>query len=398
MKKNLKPTPDLTINTKQVNVICLGNSEGSATVIPTGGTPPYSYLWGTVPNQTTAIASNLKAGPYTVTVMDKNGNTAKASVIITKESNICKRFYPDKIILETYTDINEPPTKKELPVNKDDRYIFYFLSLNNYLTTDEQRKYEIIIPENPDFIEIEGKYFYVPEGREERLTQTEIDIYLVKKILSENIQIIPKLLDYQLLKYPDKINRLYELEAVFHNKTRFYISQYEHKKDHQEICKKWVKRQLKRYSEHDNKFKVENKGEKGISLRPEIKPIFNHEAIETIFDLLKDFFSKEHQTELKRILQTGNDASTHLIFLDNGNRLADALKQLYKADYITGCQQNELEAWIQRNYCFRNRGEIKEYTLRYLNDIISTNKPPCKKPILKVAEDKTPGKNLIVKA
>lgn len=261
-KKLKKPSVDLTVTTTQVNVICFGNSDGSATAIPAGGTPPYCYLWNTVPMQTTATASNLKAGPYTVTVTDKNGCSTSADVIITK-SNIGKWFYPDKIIFETYSDINKPPIITELPVTVDNRYVLNLL--DSYLNTDEQRKYEIIILQDPDFIEIEGKYFYVPKGRKERLTQTEIDIFLVEKILKENIQIIPKLLDYQLLKYTDKINRLYELEALFYNKTRFYISQREHKKDHQKICKKWVKRQLKRFEdltddqpEQDEKGNVQN--------------------------------------------------------------------------------------------------------------------------------------------
>lgn len=75
---------------------------------------------------------------------------------------------------------------------------------------------------------------------------------MINKILDNNIQIIPRLLDYQLLKYKDKINRLYELEALFYNTTRFYISRSEHKKDHQRICKKWVKRQIKIYENPKN--------------------------------------------------------------------------------------------------------------------------------------------------
>ena len=132
--------------------------------------------------------------------------------------------------------------------------------------------------------------------------------------------------------------------------------------------------------------------------KPEIKPIFNPKAINTIFDLLKDFFSKEHQTELIEILQNGSIASTRLIFLDNGNRLADAFKQLIKADIITGCEQKELEAWIQKNFNYRYRNIIKAYTPHYLNDIISTNKILCKNPILEVTKDKVSGKNSIRKA
>lgn len=114
---------------------------------------------------------------------------------------------------------------------------------------------------------------------------------------------------------------------------------------------------------------------------PETKPIFKPESIQIIFDLLKDFFSKEHQTQLKHILETGNNASVKLTFLDTGNRLADFFKRYIENDNITGCTKKELENWIQTNFLFRHRGEIKPFKARYLNDIISTNKPLCKKPI-----------------
>ncbi|MBL0019881.1 MAG: SprB repeat-containing protein [Bacteroidetes bacterium] len=45
-----------------VNVSCNGGSNGSATVIPSGGTPGYTYSWSPS-GGTGATASNLSAGP-----------------------------------------------------------------------------------------------------------------------------------------------------------------------------------------------------------------------------------------------------------------------------------------------------------------------------------------------
>ncbi len=59
-----------TINVSTVNATCNGDNDGSATVTPTGGTAPYTYLWSD--GQTTATASNLSAGVYTVLVTDAN--------------------------------------------------------------------------------------------------------------------------------------------------------------------------------------------------------------------------------------------------------------------------------------------------------------------------------------
>ena len=80
----IQPSAALTLTTTQVNVLCFGNSTGSAIVIPSGGTAPYTYSWNTLPVQTTATATGLVAGPYIVTVTDINGCTATASVTITQ--------------------------------------------------------------------------------------------------------------------------------------------------------------------------------------------------------------------------------------------------------------------------------------------------------------------------
>jgi len=55
------------------NTSCYGGSNGTATVIPSGGTGSYYYTWNTVPTQTTATATGLAAGTYTVTVADDYG-------------------------------------------------------------------------------------------------------------------------------------------------------------------------------------------------------------------------------------------------------------------------------------------------------------------------------------
>ncbi|PZR23562.1 MAG: hypothetical protein DI539_02865 [Flavobacterium psychrophilum] len=68
----------------QTNVLCFGNATGSATVNVTGGTIPYTYSWNTSPVQTTATATGLTAGTYTVTVTDANGCTTTQSFTITQ--------------------------------------------------------------------------------------------------------------------------------------------------------------------------------------------------------------------------------------------------------------------------------------------------------------------------
>ncbi|MEW6470027.1 MAG: gliding motility-associated C-terminal domain-containing protein [Bacteroidota bacterium] len=66
------------------NILCNGQCTGTATANPSGGTPPYTYLW--TGGQTTQTATGLCAGSYTVTVTDAGSTTATATVTITQPS------------------------------------------------------------------------------------------------------------------------------------------------------------------------------------------------------------------------------------------------------------------------------------------------------------------------
>lgn len=66
------------------NVTCFGGNNGDAIAGVTGGTSPYTYAWTTTPSQTSATASNLTAGSYTVTITDNTGCTATTTVTITQ--------------------------------------------------------------------------------------------------------------------------------------------------------------------------------------------------------------------------------------------------------------------------------------------------------------------------
>jgi len=79
-----EPLSGISLTTSTVDIICKGTASGSATVTASGGTPPYSYVWNTVPAQTTPTATNLSAGTYAVIVTDAAGCTANANVTISE--------------------------------------------------------------------------------------------------------------------------------------------------------------------------------------------------------------------------------------------------------------------------------------------------------------------------
>lgn len=86
-------SPTVNINNIK-NVNCFGLSDGSATAQASGGNPPYTYSWNTVPPQSNATAINLSAGNYSVTATDNNGCSASASVTISQPaSGSCGEVY-----------------------------------------------------------------------------------------------------------------------------------------------------------------------------------------------------------------------------------------------------------------------------------------------------------------
>ncbi|MBA8889155.1 hypothetical protein FHW12_003398 [Dokdonella fugitiva] len=64
-------TPMTAAITAHTDVSCHGGNDGSLTVTPTGGLPPFDYLWSN--GDTQATASNLSAGTYSVQVTDNYG-------------------------------------------------------------------------------------------------------------------------------------------------------------------------------------------------------------------------------------------------------------------------------------------------------------------------------------
>ncbi len=69
-------------------VSCNGGSNGSASVLTSGGTAPYSYTWNTAPQQFTSTASSMSAGMFTVTVTDANGCATISTVTITQPTPV----------------------------------------------------------------------------------------------------------------------------------------------------------------------------------------------------------------------------------------------------------------------------------------------------------------------
>ncbi len=78
--------PPLNASISGNDPTCAGSTNGSAMVVASGGTPPYTYLWNT--GATTPVITGLPQGTYSVTVTDANGCTIDVSITLTEQSAI----------------------------------------------------------------------------------------------------------------------------------------------------------------------------------------------------------------------------------------------------------------------------------------------------------------------
>ena len=90
----------LSVTLDATNPACGGFSTGSITANPSGGMPPYTYLWNT--GATTQTITGLPVGTYSVTVTDAASQTATASTTLTAPPPLTLSF--------TVSDCNIPGT------------------------------------------------------------------------------------------------------------------------------------------------------------------------------------------------------------------------------------------------------------------------------------------------
>ena len=81
-------TAAVTSNYNGVPLSCNGSNDGTGLATANGGTGALAYVWNTTPAQSTATATGLSAGVYTVTSTDLNGCNRTQSITLTEPSAI----------------------------------------------------------------------------------------------------------------------------------------------------------------------------------------------------------------------------------------------------------------------------------------------------------------------
>ena len=81
-----EPAQNLAVTTTTTATACNGSLDGTATALGAGGTAPYQYTWSNT--QTTAQATALAAGVYTVTLEDSKGCQTTTLATVTEPSAV----------------------------------------------------------------------------------------------------------------------------------------------------------------------------------------------------------------------------------------------------------------------------------------------------------------------
>ncbi len=82
----LSHSGNLTDNAVVAEITCYGLSNGSINLSPSGGTSPYSYVWGN--SDTSHQISNLAAGNYNVTITDQSGCSFVTSISVNQPTQL----------------------------------------------------------------------------------------------------------------------------------------------------------------------------------------------------------------------------------------------------------------------------------------------------------------------
>ena len=94
-----QPNAPISLTTSINPVSCNSFSDGSVSVVMTGGTSPCTYQWDVLAgNQTTQMAANLTSGSYAVTVTDINGCMDSSQVQLTEPLPISIYVSPDDTV------------------------------------------------------------------------------------------------------------------------------------------------------------------------------------------------------------------------------------------------------------------------------------------------------------
>ncbi len=120
--------PFLTVSISTTNESSFGANDGTATAMPQGGTPTYSFLWDNLQDGMTG--TNFNAGNHVLTVTDSNGCTNITEFEIMRDTSDCSDFGVEIATTPTTCHNNANGTATAFPFSGEAPY--------SYLWDDQQ--------------------------------------------------------------------------------------------------------------------------------------------------------------------------------------------------------------------------------------------------------------------
>lgn len=139
-----EPVALSAVFTDSVQIDCFGNSNGSLTITPQGGTKPYSYTWDS--GNTDSTATGLSSGMHLIDVTDANGCLYEDSVFLSQPSDI-------SILVDTTNNLCFGEVNGALDITVSGGTGVYSYSWNNNATTQDIQNlaagfYTVVVTDN----------------------------------------------------------------------------------------------------------------------------------------------------------------------------------------------------------------------------------------------------------
>ena len=194
---NVTVMSDLSVEVSTTNVSCNGSSDGSATIVVSGGTPPYS-IGGT--------GDNLPAGTYTTTVVDAAGCTLDFSFDINE---------PDPITLTV--DIID-----EINMGMNGSIDLHVMGgVGNYTFEWYSSEDTLIISSEEDLLDIPGGIYTVVVFDENGCQQT------LEVVVDSLVDTFDPALQAAIRLFPNPSDGFFELEILFSQASSVELTIYD---------------------------------------------------------------------------------------------------------------------------------------------------------------------------
>jgi hypothetical protein len=132
----------LSVSTSATMETGVGNADGTATAVASGGSGPYTYSWNSSPVQTDATATGLSTGDYVVETTDANGcmstdtvNVGLSIGIDDMVQNLAVKLYPNPAHTELNIEVN---------LTHDFNFIVYDIAGKQVMVTKLERGKRIV--------------------------------------------------------------------------------------------------------------------------------------------------------------------------------------------------------------------------------------------------------------